>query len=193
MTKPGLKLATSPRSNKVTPNIVLALAPSDKNELIELYVSPETIRQFMDDNLNAKIGEYCGLVHGNVDEWTETGGSQEGGTYGLLEAHALFQGIKRPRTGQGKDESILIYVMNHAHTYIYQNNNRFSVTGPTRARRPSHSVFVAYVELLEEPELGMKGGSEAAGRVLFWEWVRSSDDDPLLPVSCETRYTKRHW
>ena len=82
------------RSDRNTPNIILAPAPFNRDDVVSLYTNPLTIRNLIDDNLHSKVGEYVGLVHGNCAEYSYSSGLMEGGTQGLLVASALFRGVK---------------------------------------------------------------------------------------------------
>lgn len=180
------------RSNRETPNIVIASAPWDRDEQINLYANPSTLRRLVDGNLNAKLGEYAGLVHGNCQEIASGSGELiDGGTEGLSSAIALFRGIKRPRLDIEKDEQIYVYVLNPARTYIYRREE----DAPRRAEKPVKSVFVVYVELQETLKSAEKAPSdiEIKGVVHFWEWVMASGDDKSLPKDHATRYDERVW
>lgn len=99
-------------------NVVWALNPERKH--IRLSVDVETIRRLRDSRLFAPIGEYCGLIHGAVPN----------GTPGLIAAHALFQGLQRPRTTIGRDDEIYVYVLNPEHSYFYGPGEVHRATGP---------------------------------------------------------------
>ena len=81
----------------------------DNVSTVRLECSGQTIRRFDDGKLNAKIGEYCGLIHGKVPD----------GTSGLIVAHTLFKGLLRPRIDDGLDEDVYTYVMDHDRTFDY--------------------------------------------------------------------------
>jgi hypothetical protein len=178
------------RSDRDTPNIVLAPG-RDRSAVIRLYANPLTIRQLVDDNYNAKIGEYVGLVHGNIMERVGDAPMQ-GGTDGLMAASALYQGIKRPRINPGGDERVLVYVTNPPHSYTYPDRNAL----PIRAPKPKDSVFVAYAELFADglDRSRLEGApSEIDGVVHFWEWVISSEEDRLIPAGAAGRYAACCW
>jgi len=164
--------------------------------LIKLYASPSTLRQIFTDRLEAKAGEYFGLVHGNWNEYVGDDELVDGGTSGLLGATSLFRGIRRPRLDDGRDEQIYVYVLNPKWSYTYKRDE----SGLRRTEKPYNSVFVAYVELrndgaaLEEAEkLSQDVKSQIRGVVQFWEWVLAADDDKTLPDSFNARYDERMW
>ena len=131
------------RSDRSKPRTVLALAPGDRTEFISLQVSVSTLVRVIDDHLNAKLGEYAGLVHGDA---------YEGGTDGLLIAVALFQGLRRPVVDRGIDESIYVYVLDPPHNYNFPNHYKFGDAGfmnqgPQRVAKPESSAFVVYADI----------------------------------------------
>ena len=178
---------------------MVAPSPNDKGLLVRLYANPNTLRAFLDDRMNAKLGEYCGLVHGNVLESTPDG-SVEGGTNGLLDSVALFRGIQRPMVGAGLDKDVYVYVTNPLNSYIYPLSERLTDAGPTRVPRPNSSVFVTYVELGQRASGQLAGWAIDSpkcagldGVIHGWEWVLSSPDDARLPDRYQTRYQDWIW
>ena len=182
------------RSARETPNIVIAPSPWNSKEPIKLYANPERLRSYVDGNLNAKIAEYIGLVHGNCKELVG-GELREGGTDGLMDSIALFRGIKRGRTAPGQDGFIYIYVTNPSWSYHYPD--RFA-GAPTRTEKPKRSVFVTFVELNRNgeslPALAHLSDDLRAtldGVVLEWEWTIA--DSTPLPDDYENRYEEKIW
>ena len=185
---PKLTVLNRTRSDRDTPNIVLANSPKNRSEIVLFRADPITIRQFDADKMNAKIGEYCGLVHGNIKE-NSCGTLTEGGTDGLLAAHALYRGIKRPKNQDGRDEKMLVYVTNPSCSYVYLNRTDGA---PTPCPKPKDSVFVTYIDLFAEPEIDAKG-REIMGLVKFWEWVIACTININMPDESEVRYTDKVW
>lgn len=177
--------------------MVSARAPWGKNEFIRLFANPQTIRGLVDDRLNAKIGEYCGLVHGNCLEIASGGGQVEGGTNGLIDATALFRGLRRPRIGEGLDERVYVYALNPPRTYVYPNK----IAGaPSPAEKPYGAVFVVYAEisdtvLTDYPQLKSMDSKEhpIRGIVHFWEWLLAQPDEGPMPLEHSKRYSERIW
>lgn len=136
------------------------------------------------DSWNRGLGDYCGLVHGDVPNRTR----------GLLSAHALSRGVKRPCLDVGRDDQILIYVLSPDDSFVYPTNARTSGIGPTPWVKPKDSVFVVYVD----PHNGTyKSASaqefETAGTILFWEWVRWDETNHELPADYSRRYATWVW
>lgn len=179
-----------PSNDPERPNVVWAPSPGDRQKWVKLFANPETLRQLLDDNINAKIGEYCGLVHGNVPN---------GAVRGLIDTVALFRGLMRPRIDQWGDEAIYIYVTTPPCSFTYPYETRFTADGPTRVGAPLQSIFTTYVEfgtkVLEREKEPIQAGGEddVRGIVHYWEWTLCSDDDSTLPRDYENRYLERLW
>lgn len=179
------------RSDRSTPNVVLARSPQDRNTIIRLYASPFAIRTWAADNVAAKMGEYSGLVHGNIVEEQEDGSINDGGTNGLLDAHALFKGIKRPRIKPQGDAHILVYVTNPTNSFVYPRHARAA----KRVPKPLNSVFVTYAELFEDgiDRTSYQVEAEISGIVHMWEWVFCDPKEPTMPEESSSRYAERCW
>lgn len=176
-----LRLVTSPENDPEKPNLIWAKGL--EQEQIRLVADPGTIRRLEDGRLNAKIGEYCGLIHGAVPD----------GTNGLFSASTMFQGLRRPCIRLGRDSEICVYVLNPKDTYVYRRTAKSTGAGPERHPKPVDSVFVVYADLAKtETTLG---GTVVAvdGTILFWEWVLADSGDPRLPADYRNRYGRQVW
>lgn len=180
------------RNDPKSPNIVLAPSPTDKTKILKLVCEPETLRNQIQDKLRGKLGEYCGLIHGNLVEDSKEGYSSNG-TNGLLDAIALFKGIKRPRFLCYSDEDIYIYILNPTNSYTYQ----YRSIGPFITEKPKDSVFAVYVEMTRFFSLFPKeiiiqlNQQDVCGKILFWEWVKSEDN--VMPDGHGFRYAQQIW
>jgi hypothetical protein len=163
------------------PNLVWAL---DGNKTrTALVADSSTIRRLEDGGLNAKIGEYCGLIHGAVEEG-----------FDLMRAHALFRGLKRPCTDVGRDTEIFVYVLDPSHTFVFPRRAKYSGGGPTISRKPLDSVFVVYADLKPmEVDFKSRGPTPVGGMILFWEWVLADPSAPNLPKDYLNRYGTQVW
>lgn len=178
-------------NDRNSPNIVLAPSVNaNRKGEIKLVCHPTTLRNMEDDVSRSKVGEYCGLVHGNLVEITGYG-DKGNNTYGLLESVALFQGVKRPKFKCENDEEVHVYITNPLNTYSY----RFKSIGPSILKKPDNAVFVTYVDTISSLSVyGIRKedwGSDINGVVLYWEWVRSKDNK--MPDFYDTRYTRAIW
>lgn len=191
-TEPGI-------NDPKVPNIVWAPSPSDRDQLLRLFVNPETIRIMTDDRRNAGVGQYAGLVHGNIQcvgvdnvpRWVNTGG--------LRAANACFRGIKRKMIAPFRDKQVFVYVINPEYDYVFPG--RFSDLGPNQVQRPLNSVFTVFVSLhpddiaAAEGAMGkfLLGGERIDGLVQNWNWTFCDKDDADLPDDWRNRYDERMW
>jgi hypothetical protein len=161
--------------------VVVAPAPWDKAIQIELYVPIQLLRQLMDNGLNAKIGEYCCLVHG----WEQFPG--------LRAAHALFRGLSRPLNESRSDERVFVYVTRPDSTYVY--SDRSEPKGWRARPAPHNSVFVTYAEISDElsPVPGEVVPVGVRGVVIGWEWTLAHPIADDLPAEFDTRYVEKVW
>jgi len=192
------------RSDPRNQQIVLARAPTAVGGLVHLVVDLRTLRSTLRlrNGQNAKLGQFCGLVHGNV--WavaSDPTDRTETGTAGLTKPVAIFCGLRRPRNQRKHDAETFIYITSHSRNYVFPNKNEFG-GGPIRAPVPPNSVFVAYVDFGPEavdevrPLLSYTLPDPVSGVVSDWEWVRASPNDPRLPVNStggDPRYARKVW
>lgn len=152
------------------PNLIWSKG-RDPSQDVLLRVSPEVIRNLADGRQNSKIGEYWGIVHGAIPNGT-----------GLAKAHALFRGVRRPRSFEERDEEVYAYVVAPKFGFKFPVRHGGN---PVPVAVPAQSVFVVYVEFCCDP----KGC--ICGEVLYWEWVFA--DGGNLPADHNVRYAERMW
>ena len=154
------------------PNLIWARGPNYSHEVL-LQVPPEVIRNLADGHQNSKVGEYWGLIHGAIPNGT-----------GLGNAHALFRGVRRPRSFESRQaEEIHAYVMSPKCSLEFPSPHG---GGPVPTTVPRQAVFVAYVEFGAAPV------TDVCGEILYWEWV-FADSDGTLPKDHQVRYDARLW
>ncbi|MDE0177894.1 MAG: hypothetical protein OXP36_04795 [Gammaproteobacteria bacterium] len=151
------------------PNLVWAKGRCETE--VQLEVSSEVLRNLEDGRVNSKIGEYWGLIHGATPNGT-----------GLIDAHALFRGVQRPRSFEDReDEEIFAYIKKPSFNFTFPHKHGGY---PIPESTPTNSVFAVYVEFYGEA----KGC--VSGNVLYWEWILADGD---LPKDHADRYSERIW
>lgn len=169
-------------------SLVRAASPKFKSIEIELWRSPETWENAARGGHCTKLAQYLGLVHSGMDHLT---------TAGIRGAHALYQGLKRPRFHSALDEDV----------YIFITRPPFTVSGQLRPdgkleiqqrEPPVDSIFMVLVEAPEDPDDDIlvrwrkEGGSDRIrGLIHDWEWTVASDADPQHPHL--SRFVTRIW
>lgn len=176
-------------------NEVSALSPLTK-QLVTLVAAPTTVRAMLDGRLNAKLGEYCGLVHGALREPIDNDIKYPVG-HGLDNPTAVFRGLKRPFLDHNLDKGVHIYITNPGVAFDYPADRQFSGAGPRQQPVPHNAVFATYVDFslraIDELKASAdyRGPANAAGVVLYWAWTRASVLDPHLPHEYRTRYEQQ--
>lgn len=100
---------------------------------------------------------------------------------GILDAHAVFQGLNRPHIEEDGDKSVYIYIVKPKYTYEYVPD---MATTCRRKLAPEGAVFAVYVKLNEEG---------TGGEIFNWEFVKCDPQDQSLPEDHENRYDERRW
>lgn len=98
---------------------------------------------------------------------------------GILDAHAVFQGLKRPHIDEDGDKQVYIYICKPAFCYKRIVNMTCTIK---RAPFPDGAVFAIYLNLDDD-------GS--TGEVFNWEFVKCDADDPTMPEDFKNRYDQR--
>lgn len=166
---------------------------------MRLFTHPETIRLMLGDVRNAAMGQYAGLVHGEVQGQTDAGEPYTAGTGGLVMAVALFRGIKRPCIDSDTDGRIYVYVTNPRVDFIWPEDRRFAAAGPIRIAPPKMSVFTTFVVFEAEmvaaqrDAIDANGGGPVDGIIVNWEWTLASAKDQRLPDDFDSHYEERVW
>ena len=191
------------RSDPTTSKVVLARAPTKEGGLVRLVLHPDTLA----DNVRLKygasdrLGQFGGLVHGNIWGNVTNPDLYDEGTPGLTQPTAIFCGLKRPRNQRSVDDKTMIYITNPGRNYTWPYANKYS-DGPIRASVPPACVFAVYVDYGLGIVDAIRGTMpyaaprDAAGFVVDWEWLIASPQDSRLPANSsgpDSRYVKKIW
>jgi hypothetical protein len=167
-------------NSRDTLNVVRAALPDDRSKVVSVEAAPETLRAMVKDRWNSKIGEYLGLVHGNVRIRARLDLEPfDAPTQGLLAAQACFTGLRRPMGTSPNGDKVAVYVIQSIWTYRSPDPYDAAV----REVAPLNAVFTVAVDFTDA----------SAGQVISWEWVLAAKDDTSLPENYQTRYARRHW
>jgi hypothetical protein len=180
-----------PTNNPDQTKLVWASSPNRERRFDRLMVYPDTISLFAKLGQWNTIGQYFGLVHGNV-----RGMHTEEKTTGLLDPVAIFQGLERPvddRSGQ----DFYVFVTNPNRSYRYLLKERSMSGELVWVRAPTASVFVTYVDY--DPkivadvlrECGYATQEEIKGIIYRWRWEFASSQEPHLPDGYSNRFARQ--
>lgn len=177
------------------PKIVQARAPSFHRDgrVLRLALSQETWNNAIECGALDKIGQYF-LVQTGVPVLAADG------RFGLMGAHALWQGLKRPLGFDRDAPDFYAYILrpNTSFTLASGEAGKFSLLPE---QPPENCVFMVTVEIPPDEKdtrlagWGSKadGGKPAEGMIHDWDWVpsdRHQRDQPSLP---DQRFESRHW
>jgi hypothetical protein len=110
----------------------------------------------------------------------------DGGLTTLYDAHALFEGLRRPIGQDGDGARFLAYILKPTHFYAYHARLPLMVT--EKEAVPADLVFAAYVRLDEPADKG-----DFLGVLTHWHFIGADPRDPMLPEGYENRYLRRLW
>jgi hypothetical protein len=110
----------------------------------------------------------------------------EGELTSLIQAHALFRGIKRPFAEDDDGENCVAYVLKPRNFYEYDHN---MVSVALKARVPDDVVFITYARL--DPVTDVPG--PVRGTITHWSFVDADKSDAWLPTNHSNRYHTRVW
>lgn len=108
------------------------------------------------------------------------------GLSSLRQAHACFEGLKRPVGNQNGGDGVVVYVTKPAAAYRY----RPSMTGTAeKFDVPDDLVFLSCVRL-DSP---YHPGDVASGIITHWLFSETDPDNRMLPIDYATRFARRLW
>lgn len=163
--------------------IVIARAPETEFRQIRLGIHYKITRDLERTGRLAAIGEYVGLIVGDCV---------------LFDPQAIFQGLRRPFNGPGKDDTVFIYVSNAQVSYTFAPGTKNTDVGPQRISPPAESVFATFVSLSPDVVEDARESLDPADRmidgvILYWEWTQASRSQVRLPRDHEQRYRRLIW
>ena len=177
-----LLMPTSPE-RPASHRVVIARAPEVDFRQIRLGLHYKIVRDLEKTGRLTAIGEYVGII---VGECT------------LFDPVAIFQGLKRPFAGPGKDETVFVYVSNAQTSYAFSPGTKNTDLGPQRMAPPAELVFVTFVSLspdvVDDVRQSLDPIDQAIdGAILYWEWTQASRSQVWFPRDHEKRYRRLVW
>jgi hypothetical protein len=196
MAKPTLVVveggATAPMPLLNVRPTVAARAPSNQSHAVIYRVATSDVRKALAARVRQPAFDLWSIIFGepppvpNV-EW-EGNSPHSDGLICLVDAHACFQGIKRPIGLDDNGSNVVAYVLRPRFHYVYQPH---MVTVAHRRSVPPDVVFVAYVRLDRPCDWDQPGSK---GVLTHWQFVEATTDGGvMLPVGYEERYLGRLW
>jgi hypothetical protein len=188
------------RSDPRSPKTILARAATKEGGLVRLVLHPDVLADItrLKNGASDRLGQFGGLVHGNIWAASSNPEHRDEGTLGLTQPTAIYCGLKRPRNEHSNDDKTVIYITNPGRNYTWPFANEFA-DGPIRAPVPPNAVFAVYADYGDRHVDALRAGMaypaprDAVGVIVDWDWIRASSQDPRLPANPDTRYVKKIW
>jgi hypothetical protein len=109
------------------------------------------------------------------------------GLTSLSDAHACFQGLKRPCAEDSIGDSLVAYILKPKFFYVYEP----SMTCVAKKEDvPGDVVFAVYARM-DEP--ARQGRSPIKGVLSHWHFIDADKRNLSLPIGFDTRYSRRLW
>ncbi|HEX4197587.1 MAG TPA: hypothetical protein VHZ26_09095 [Caulobacteraceae bacterium] len=168
------------------PQTIHIRSPEDRGTFCRVRVSLGDILKAAGAHRRQPAYEFWSILNRSAPPVPHQESDPDAGLIGISDAHACFQGIKRPIAADNDGAAVLAYVLKPTFFYVYELRSPIVLT--LKEPVPNDLVFMAYVRL-DEPSLG----SGVRGVLTHWQFVEADPADLRLPVNFRNRYTKRLW
>jgi hypothetical protein len=161
-------------------------SPLDSSKEIELRVDTDIVGKLALIRSTIRLWQVYYNVCGRVPPVNNIGyHEKDSGVHdkskGILDVHAVFQGLNRPHETENGNEAVYIYIIAPDYRYDYAAG---MVCVAKRNSFPDGTVFAVYVHLDADEEKGV---------IFNWEPVKSASDNPRLPENFNERYDEEKW
>lgn len=166
---------------------IRARAPDADGTVVTLSVEPTLIQRLASAKLTNKLFDFSYVICGippqvNNIRFHERRTAPVEPPRGLLDPHAIYQGIRRPMIDEGIDGSVYVYILRPEHHYRYIPH---MVCVAKLVAPPRNTVFVAYVQYGDNDFNN--------GNIVGWDWVKADPDRPDMPKQFGDRYEREVW
>jgi hypothetical protein len=176
------------------PSIVIGRSPFDRTAVTSFRVGTQDVQKALANHRKQPlldlwacvIGELPGFagVERYLEEFNEA-------RTALSQAHACFQGLKRPIGDDDHGFDVVAFVTKPKMTFSYSPDFGCMIK-PKRI--PNDLVLVTYAQLDRDcGTANQRPKLSATGMVIHWEFVEADATDLSLPIGFGERYRKRHW
>lgn len=172
------------------PPTLTAKSPLDRNVEVKFRFHSGDLVKAALAGRKAPVFETWSVLFGqappvpNIRGWNE---DPDSGLTSLAEAHACFQGVKRPCAEDDDGEGILAYILRPRFLYRFKPDMKCVAT---KKGIRDGLLYIAHVRL-DHPERLEKG--ETRGVFTHGGFVEADPANDLLPVEHQTRYLRQHW
>jgi hypothetical protein len=168
------------------PQTIKARSPFDVDRICEFRVSRSDVFKAADSRRRQPAYQYWSVLEGKPPPVPTDAVDASDGLVNLLDAHACFQGIKRPAGEDDGGEEFVVYVLKPRSFFAYEF--RSPIVFSTKEAVPPDLVFLAFVRMDQPSEPGT-----IKGVLTHWDFVDADERDEMLPVEYDTRFRAPLW
>lgn len=171
------------------PRTITGRSPFNRDRLAEFRVCQSDVVKAAENRRREPAYEFWSILAGQLppvpgaDRLVEYGDQD---LSKLMDAHACFQGVKRPCADDGDGSQIVAFILKPSSFFAF--DPRPPVPRMNKKKVDKDLVFVAYARL-DEP----CGAAPHMGVLISWEFVEADDNDQSLPHDYANRFVNRLW
>ena len=168
------------------PATVRSRSPEDRNTLCRVRVNREDVHKAAANRRRQPAYEFWSILHGKPPPVPHRVENPDAGLMTLFDAHACFQGVRRPIAEDADGDGFLAYILKPTVFFLYEPRPPLVLC--LKEEVPEDLVFVAYVKLDNPAET-----NATKGVLTHWHFVEADKRDALLPAGFDQRYVKQLW
>lgn len=180
----GAWLASSDWLN--LPQSIRARAPEDRSRSCRVRVNREDVVKAAGRRRRQPAYDFWSVLNGKPPPVPNREADPNSGLMTLFDAHACFQGVRRPIAEDADGDRFVAYVLKPSHFFVY--DARPPLVMCLKRVVDADLVFVAYVRL-DEP----MHTNAVKGVLTHWHFVEADSRDNRLPDDFDHRYVKQLW
>lgn len=168
------------------PATIRARSPDDRNRACRVRVNRDDVVKAARMRRRQPAYEFWSVLNGRAPPVPHRVPAPEDGLLSLFDAHACFQGVRRPIAEDQDGGSFIAYVLKPRCFFLYEPRPPLILC--LKEQVPPDLVFVAYVRLDNPSET-----NATKGVLTHWQFVEADERDALLPVGFDQRYVRQLW
>lgn len=171
------------------PQSIPGRSPFDREKLVEFRVCRTDVVKAAEQRRRQPAFDFWSVLAGSLPpipgaERMVEYGDQD--LFRLIDAHACFQGIRRPCGADDDGSRTVAFVLRPASFFAF--DGRPPVSWMYKKSVPNDLVFVAYARLDEPCD-----AASHVGVLTHWQFVEADENDPDLPEDFGNRFVNRLW
>lgn len=168
------------------PTTIRARSPEDRNRPCRVRVNRDDVVKAAANRRRQPAYDFWSVLTGKAPPVPHRETDPDTGLLSLFDAHACFQGVRRPIAEDPAGDGFLAYVLKPKAFFLYEPRPPLILC--LKEDVPADLVFVAYVKLDNPAET-----NATKGVLTHWHFVEADRRDGRLPVDFDQRYVKQLW